>query len=341
MTAAVPDTLERPATHRVRLTARAEDDADLSASAWSTVELVARSQAAAAAFHAFPLNVRLATRLDTTRTGAPLALPAVEVWGRGKLWEDDPGILDVRLTSQPVPGRSDLFLAYHRPELGLSLGKQSFAFSPLVQGGHGIGLGGEARFALGSTWLLTPQVALFAGGRGPTAGVAADLRLVDGTGARGDTVFSVQLLSSGRRATSGAITDPRESQVSVRLQHGLPGPVPLTAWLRDVDVEYAASFAGDTPPATALRLAGALTHRAGSLSFAANRTDAGYGDAAMDNRGLRLSGRLRLDEALRLDAPPTRLDAWFARTLTTAPAGPRGFGAGGSATRVTPTRALG
>jgi LysM repeat protein len=237
-------------------------------------------------YHTFPLDVRVSTLLDSYMLPGNLAGEAVEtleleVSGRGKLWEEDPGSLQLRLGTRPDSDGRRNFIEYQHPNIRLRLGDQGFALSTLVGGGSGSGLDVQG------TLRLEPELSVSTRAFGYTSA----------SGGRFGMSMSAVLLSRAE-ASAHVLIDPGGNTLwggRLRFFPEIEGPRAF-----NLDLEYGRQLS-DTAAHNALNFSASL-EGSESLKIEYRQTEAGYGGAGHGSSRLNVEGGLKLSDEPEVNA---------------------------------------
>ncbi len=237
--------------------------------------------------HTFPLDLRISTNVNPymlpTNFVEGLGTLRWEVSGEGKLWEEDPGTLQLRFGTLPNVGNRDNFIDYSQPNFRLTLGEQSSSLSTLVSGDTSFGLDVQGTLRLTSELNLDAHVLAYTGDDGGNFG----LRIAAPHLAQTEASINV-LANPGRRDT---------------LLSGQLRIFPKVEGLETLDfgVEYGLQLS-DVPTTHAIDLNAALAEGPHSATLSYQQTDAGYRDASQYSSKLKVDGELQLNDVPEVNA---------------------------------------
>jgi hypothetical protein len=253
------------------------------ASARTTVELVPRQLDSLAAYQTYPLTVTLTGSLDGDRAdlGWALGRSVVVVSGSGKVVEDDPGTLVMRLENSANLARRRYLARYQRPGFGVALGHQGFRLSPLLDEGNGVGLSVNAKRQL-DDWGVAGQLTAY----------RRQERTGGGLGAAVSMPF-------GAEWSSQVLVDTRGTAVSSGLQYSFTGGEDGIPYSAGFELEFGVRLpSGAVTPGNALLVGGRVRWGRSDLSASYRGIDAGFDGKEADRRAFDLDAVLSVDELL-------------------------------------------
>lgn len=247
----------------------------------------------------FPMNVRITTIVDprTLPTNLEEGLGTVrwEISGEGKLWDEEPGTLELRFGNRPTIDSRSNFVEYSQPDFRLTLGEQRFSLSPLVRGGSGLGVSAQGTMQLAPELDFDTQVQAYTGSDGARFG----LRMA-------------ALLLAQSEASINVLANPSGPDTLLSGQLRIFPEIEGLKTL-DFEAEYGLQL-GDAPTRHALNLSASLTkasdpaeesnltNRSDSVSLSYRQTEAGYRNSPQHSSRLRVDGSLQLNEAPKINA---------------------------------------
>lgn len=237
--------------------------------------------------HAFPLKLRISSNVNPymlpTNFGEGFGTLRWEVSGEGKLWDEDPGTLQLRFGTFSNVDNRDNFIEYSQSDFRVTLGEQSFSLSPLVSGDINFGLDAQGTLRLTSELSLDAHVLAYTSDDGGHFGLRIAAPLL------AETEASINVLANPGRP---------DTLLSGQL-HIFPEVEGLETL--DFEVEYGLQFS-DAPTNHAFDLSADLAEGPHSATLRYQQTEAGYGDAPQHSSKLEVNGELQLNDVPEVNA---------------------------------------
>jgi hypothetical protein len=237
--------------------------------------------------HTFPLKLRISSNVNPymlpTNFGEGLGTLRWEVSGEGKLWDEDPGTLQLRFGTFSNVDNRDNFIEYSQSDFRVTLGEQSFSLSPLVSGDINFGLDAQGTLRLTSELSLDAHVLAYTSDDGGRFGLRIAAPLL------AETEASINVLANPGRP---------DTLLSGQL-HIFPEVEGLETL--DLEVEYGLQLSA-APTHQALDISANLAEEPHSASLSYEQTEAGYGEALEHSSNLKVDGELQLNDVPEVNA---------------------------------------